>query len=280
LIIKKAGDLMAIVELKCPSCGAPSIIGKGKDSCVCQYCGTQIKENKQYIEIRSINSDYGDEETLLDRAYLLIENGDFNNGDKYLDKVLDINPQNAKAYIGKLQCNYRIRKTDYLSNFDTPLTSYDYYNKAIGFAQQDELRYYMQLNKKIIERLYREKECIEQELSKLEIDISSKKEHIAKDKSNYNTAVAHTVRSIFLNIFSIVLAAFMIVGVIMEHSLVMFAIGIISIMLIVIAMNGINKNRKLIKDYKEVKRELKSAESKFQNEQVNMGNLLKKLMIG
>lgn len=270
---------MAIIELKCPSCGAPLKMGNDKDSCLCQYCGTQVKENNQHMEMQRNNSDCIDEESLLDRAFLLIENGDFNNGDKCLDMVLNINPQNAKAYIGKLQCNYRITKTDFLSNFDNPLTSYDYFNKAVKFARQDELQYYMHLNNSIIIRLNREKECIEQELSKLELEISAKKEYIVKNKSSHYAAVAHTVRFVFLIIFSIILSAFMIVGVIMEHSIVMLAIGILSIFLIMISMNGINKNRELIKGYTEVKRELMSYESKLKNEQDNMSNLQKKLMI-
>ncbi|PKM71500.1 MAG: hypothetical protein CVU91_13525 [Firmicutes bacterium HGW-Firmicutes-16] len=183
---------MEMIELNCPSCGAP-LIREDSNYYVCQYCGTRVKEDQQYIETRCSNSVCGDED-------------------------------------------------------------------------------------RTIESLNREKEYIEQELSKLNIEKSAKKDFLEKNKTSHHTAVAHTVRSSFLFVFSIILSAFMIAGVIMEHSLVMLAIAVLSILLIMLSLNRINKNRELIKGYNEAKRELMSTEAKIKNEQDNLSKLQKVLM--
>ncbi len=45
---------------------------------------------------------------LLKRAFMFLEDGDWESADEYCEKVLDIDPENAQAYVGKLcaACNY------------------------------------------------------------------------------------------------------------------------------------------------------------------------------
>lgn len=40
--------------------------------------------------------------SLLKRAFMFLEDGDWESADKYCEKVLDIDPENAQAYLGKL----------------------------------------------------------------------------------------------------------------------------------------------------------------------------------
>ena len=39
---------------------------------------------------------------LLKRASILIEDGDFKNAEAYCERVLEIDPENGTAYLGKL----------------------------------------------------------------------------------------------------------------------------------------------------------------------------------
>ena len=46
---------------------------------------------------------------LLKRAFMFLEDGDWSSADEYCEKVLDIDPENARAYLGKLMAQFRNR---------------------------------------------------------------------------------------------------------------------------------------------------------------------------
>jgi len=75
---------------------------------------------------------------LLKRAFLFLEDGDWNNADEYCEKVLDINPENAQAYIGKLMIELKVKKQSALAECEKVFDSFSNYQKAIRFAD-DEL---------------------------------------------------------------------------------------------------------------------------------------------
>lgn len=50
---------------------------------------------------------------LLKRAFMFLEDGDFGSANEYCEKVLDIDPENAEAYLGKLMAELHVKnKTD------------------------------------------------------------------------------------------------------------------------------------------------------------------------
>ncbi len=49
---------------------------------------------------------------LLERAFMFLEDGDFVSADEYCEKVLDIDPKCAKAYVGKLMAELKVKKQD------------------------------------------------------------------------------------------------------------------------------------------------------------------------
>lgn len=73
---------------------------------------------------------------LLKRAFMFLEDGDWNSADEYCEKVLDIDPENASAYLGKLLSELRVRKQEMLKDQAEPFDHSNNYQKAIRFADE------------------------------------------------------------------------------------------------------------------------------------------------
>ena len=71
---------------------------------------------------------------MLKRAFMFIEDGDWNSADEYCEKVLDIDPENAQAYLGKLLSELQVRKEELLKNQTNPFDDRNNYQKAIRFG--------------------------------------------------------------------------------------------------------------------------------------------------
>ena len=78
-------------------------------------------------------------EPLLKRAFMFLEDGNWQEADTYCEKVLDQDPENAQAYLGKLMAELRIPTQDELKENPNPLAELDNYKKALRFAD-DSLR--------------------------------------------------------------------------------------------------------------------------------------------
>lgn len=82
----------------------------------------------------NINSANATEESLLKRAFMFIEDENWNSANEYCEKVLDINPENASAYLGKLFADLKISSIDALNEQEDPFDINVNYQKAIRFA--------------------------------------------------------------------------------------------------------------------------------------------------
>lgn len=76
---------------------------------------------------------------LLKRAFMFLEDGDWNSANEYCEKVLDIDPENAYAYLGKLMAELHVKKQDRLEDQAEPFDHSNNYQKAIRFAE-DKLK--------------------------------------------------------------------------------------------------------------------------------------------
>ena len=83
---------------------------------------------------------------LLKRAFMFLEDGEWDKADDFCEQVLNQDPENAEAYVGKLMADLKVRRRGDLK--DQPRT-FDYnrnYQKAIRFADKktsDELTGYI-----------------------------------------------------------------------------------------------------------------------------------------
>ena len=82
-----------------------------------------------------MNSGNANEESLLKRAFMFLEDGDWSAADEYCEKVLDIDPENARAYLGKLMAECRARRMEDLQNCEQPFDGSGNYNKILRFAE-------------------------------------------------------------------------------------------------------------------------------------------------
>lgn len=80
---------------------------------------------------------------LLERAFLFIEDGEWQKADEYCEKVLDTDPKNAEAYLGKLMAEYNVNKRDSLKLCAKPLEDSRNYQKILAFGDEklvDEIK--------------------------------------------------------------------------------------------------------------------------------------------
>ncbi|MBQ7036648.1 MAG: TIR domain-containing protein, partial [Clostridia bacterium] len=71
---------------------------------------------------------------LLERAFMFLEDGDFTSANEYCEKVLDMDPKCARAYLGKLMAELLVRSEDALCNCEEPFDGEDNYKKIMRFA--------------------------------------------------------------------------------------------------------------------------------------------------
>ena len=81
---------------------------------------------------------------ILRRAFLFIEDGEWEKADEYLERVLDEEPENAYAYLGKTLIEIHADSIEQLNNSaETAINSRNYI-KALRYSN-DELREYLKL---------------------------------------------------------------------------------------------------------------------------------------
>lgn len=73
-------------------------------------------------------------DSLLKRAFLFLEDCDWQSANEYCDKVLDIDPECAEAYLGKLMAERQVSRRDNLKNCERPFDNSKNYKKIIRFG--------------------------------------------------------------------------------------------------------------------------------------------------
>ncbi len=73
-------------------------------------------------------------DTLLKRAFMFLEDGEFEKANQYIEKVLDIDPENASAYLCKLMADFRVRQEAELGEVSSRLDLNSTYNKIMQYG--------------------------------------------------------------------------------------------------------------------------------------------------
>ena len=71
---------------------------------------------------------------LLKRAFMFLEDGDWDSANEYCEKVLDVDPECAEAYLGKLMAELHVISRQELKNCSTPFDNRNDFQKAMRFA--------------------------------------------------------------------------------------------------------------------------------------------------
>lgn len=91
------------------------------------------KTSKETVVVSAGNSSV---EPLLKRAFMFLEDGNWASADEYCEKVLDANPENAQAYVGKLMASLHVRRREGLKDIDEPFEGDINYVKAVRFGDE------------------------------------------------------------------------------------------------------------------------------------------------
>lgn len=76
-------------------------------------------------------------QALMDRAFICLEDGEWQKADELLEQALNLDPRNPRAYVGKLMISTKAKKEEDLSNAREPLTANPLFNRVLGFADKD-----------------------------------------------------------------------------------------------------------------------------------------------
>ncbi|MCI5892421.1 MAG: TIR domain-containing protein [Clostridiales bacterium] len=113
-------------------------------------------------------------ETILKRAFMLLEDAEWQKADKLLEQVLNHEPENARAYLGKLMSDVKVNKEENLGKSAVDFSENANYKKAVRFADSKAksiLQDYCNIAKKLhlqVEQNRLEKEKIEREIQQIE----------------------------------------------------------------------------------------------------------------
>ena len=84
---------------------------------------------------------------LLKRVFMFLEDGDWLSANEYCEKVLDIDPECARAYLGKLLAELKLHRESDLSKKEIDLENNSNYQKAMRFGDEqfkNELNIYVE----------------------------------------------------------------------------------------------------------------------------------------
>ena len=115
--------------------------------------GKDKKPAETVTERVIVNNEGHDIAPILRRAFLFAEDGNFDSADEYSEKVLDINPECAEAYVVKLLIELELRKPSDLASCKAPISDSPNYQKAIRFATPEYRETIEGYNNAIIKRI-------------------------------------------------------------------------------------------------------------------------------
>lgn len=113
-------------------------------------------------------------ENLIKRAYMFLEDGEFETADTYFDKILDIDIEESRAYIGKLLAECKLKSEDEIPDLPQTITDDKNYIKALRFATPELKAHYEALNGAIVDRIEGEKKRISAERERLAAERAEK----------------------------------------------------------------------------------------------------------
>lgn len=265
---------MGFVTAKCPNCGADIELSEDREFGFCTYCGTKVVQDKIVVEHRGKVSISGiaNENAILDRAFLFIEDEKYDEANIYLEKALDINPRCSKAYLGKLLCDYRVSSVNQLKQSALPITGNEYYRKAVRFASASELSELDQIKAQIEDNIKQVSTKLKNTVDAVDKQLSDAKTFLQSQKKQYVLNQTKRVTLFIVSIVVVIAILFFAIGALAlsdESSGSTFFL-ILSLVFVVIEVIIILKRRKLKKlniAYDNTKASLYSLQNQLENAQ-------------
>ena len=119
-----------------------------------KIAGKEKKETvKETVIVNQTTHQDHDVAPLLKRAFLFLEDDDFDSAEEYAEKVLDIDPECTDAYIVKLLIDLNLHSPSQISTYATPIDRNPNYVKALRFAKGDARNKIEGYNQAIVDRI-------------------------------------------------------------------------------------------------------------------------------
>ncbi|MBQ7384386.1 MAG: TIR domain-containing protein, partial [Clostridia bacterium] len=83
------------------------------------------------------NSSVDNIPNLIKRAFIFLEQGEFDSANNYFDRVLDLNPEHGDAYLGKLLASLNLKNKEALKNCSAKISKNPNYTMALRFANAE-----------------------------------------------------------------------------------------------------------------------------------------------
>lgn len=87
-------------------------------------------------KINSLNFENTNTAPLLKRAFMFLEDKNWQEADEYCEKVLDMDPECAEAYLGKLLAELKLQRKEDLEKQAKPFNNSNNYQKAVRFGDE------------------------------------------------------------------------------------------------------------------------------------------------
>ena len=168
---------------QCQVCGTFS----SDDITFCSVCGKRFPNAMDAVVTHCVKPEHQDEQLyngkqktldaahpeivpLLQRIVLFLEDEEFDRADDYCERVLDIEPTNAEAYIGKLLVEFRCSTREQLKNCTSTIVNSKNYAKIVRFGNEEQKTFVVDAEKNIQDRIVIiAKEAQEKSIQEVEI---------------------------------------------------------------------------------------------------------------
>lgn len=139
------------MAIKCEICESTNVV-KQDGVFVCQKCGTKysVEEAKKlFVEDQPIKNNVGSVDNLTKRLFLFLEDKNWKDADLVCEKILDIDSENATAYLGKLLIDYHISDISEMSKLTDDFSDNINYKRIVRFGNDDLVKQVNQYLEKI-----------------------------------------------------------------------------------------------------------------------------------
>ena len=136
--------------LKCKMCGGDLEVTADATFVTCKYCNSKqtipnanddLLQDIEKILVANMPRETTGEtaiEPLLKRAFMFLEEQNWKLANNYFEKVLDADPENAQAYLGKLMVELKVPKREQLRDQAEPYNLNSNFIKALRFSDPDQ----------------------------------------------------------------------------------------------------------------------------------------------
>ena len=125
-----------MATFKCKMCDAVLNVREGTSIYVCEYCGTKQTVPMDWNSGSGHNEKHesASADPLLKRAFMFLEDGKWEQAKQYCERVLDRDPENARAYLCKLMAEINVHSESELSDLCMDYRNNDNYIKVLRFG--------------------------------------------------------------------------------------------------------------------------------------------------